>query len=532
MNAGEYMLGAEVGSDQPALVEAQRIVTYGELRAATSQWMAALAEQGEARGARCLLIADNSSAWVAAYLAILKSGLVAVPLSPKIEGPQLAEIIASARPTLAVIGARLWPQFMQYIPEDCSVLLDQNAAHLTGRAVSVRQFARGGLLPTVDVDETRDLAALFFTSGSTGTPRGVMVSHRNLIANTESILAYLNLRHDDRILQVLPMHYCFGASLLHTHLRAGASIVIENNFLFPDRALQTMLATGCTGFAGVPATYQILLRRSVFPRTRFPRLRYLLQAGGKLSSVFIDELRAAQPDARFFVMYGQTEATARLSYLPPELLQAKQGSIGRGIPGVTLRVVDEAGQPVTPGAVGQVIAHGPNIALGYWNAPAETADVFRDGWLYTGDMGTVDPEGFIYLVGRSREFLKLGGTRVACQQIEQVVLRFSGTAEAAVIGMPDEYLGEAAALFVAHPRGEAIQADLVQFLCDHLPPTYRPRKIIFRPDLPLNASGKTDRTALQRLLPQPATAGVMIPAAAMEDRPGPVPAPASIKAVA
>ena len=500
MNAGEFMLGADVASDQPALLESPRLVTYGELRAATNRWMAALAQQGAARGARCLLIADNSSAWVAAYLAILKSGLIAVPLSTKIEGPQLTEIIASAKPILAVISARLWSQLEQYIPDDCNVVLDEPAAPPDGRAVCVAQFAASPAPPTVGVDDQRELAALFFTSGSTGAPRGVMVSHRNLIANTESILAYLNLRHDDRVLQVLPMHYCFGASLLHTHLRAGASIVIENNFLFPDRALQTMRATGCTGFAGVPATYQILLRRSAFSRTAFPQLRYLLQAGGKLSNLFIEELSLAQPQTQLFVMYGQTEATARLSYLPPALLPTKLGSIGRGIPGVTLRVVDDAGLAVAPGAVGQVLAKGQNIALGYWNAPAETAEVFREGWLHTGDMATVDSDGFIFIVGRSKEFLKLGGTRVACQQIEQVVLGFAGTVEAAVVGMPDEFLGEAAALFIAHPQGKAIQAELVQFLCDHLPPTYRPRKTIFCSDLPLNASGKTDRAALRTLL--------------------------------
>lgn len=500
MNAGEFMLGGEIAPDRPALLERQGTVTYAELRRATAQWMAALAGQHPERGARCLLLADNSAAWVAAYLAILQSGLVAVPLSPRIESAALREVIASTEPAITIISASLWPYLGRSIPCDCRIILDQPLDPPDGRVICVGQFSGCGAPPTVDTDHGGELAALFFTSGSTGAPRGVMVSHRNLIANTQSILSYLELRQDDRLLQVLPMHYCFGASLVHTHLRAGASIAIENDFLLPDRALQTMATTRCTGLAGVPASYQILLRRSAFSRTRFPRLRYLLQAGGKLSDTFIDELRAAQPQARLFVMYGQTEATARLSYLPPELLEAKRGSIGRGIPGVTLRVVDEAGNAVAPGKVGQVIAHGQSIAMGYWNAPAETAEVFRDGWLYTGDTATVDSEGFIYLVGRSREFLKLGGLRVAPQQIEQVVLRFAGTVDAVVAGIPDEFLGEAAALFISHPKGEAIRAELMQFLRDHLPPTFRPKKIVVRTELPVNASGKTDRAALRTLL--------------------------------
>lgn len=511
MNAAQFILAADVEPDRPAIIHGQRVVTHGQLRQSVDQWAAALAARGVSRGDRCLLIADNSPAWPAAYLAILTLGLVAVPLSPKAESAQLAEIVASTQPAAAAIDARHWPRLAASLPQACHVVLDSPSPSADGRAVAVSQFAAADAPAMAEVNGNADLAALFFTSGSTGTPRGVMVSHRNLIANTESILAYLPLSSDDRILQVLPMHYCFGTSLLHTHLRAGASIVIDNNFLFPDRVLETMRQTRCTGFAGVPATYQILLRRSGFARTTFPDLRYLLQAGGKLSDQFIDELRLAQPGASLFVMYGQTEATARLSYLPPEMLQAKRGSIGRGIPGVTLRVIDETGQAVRPGQTGQIIARGDNITLGYWQSPAESAEVFRDGWLYTGDMATIDADGFIYIVGRAREFLKLGGTRVACQQLEQVVLKFSGTVEAAVVGMPDPYLGETAALFIVHAGGESVREPLIQHLRDHLPPAHRPARIVFRSDLPHNASGKLDRESLRKSLHSDSTPPVTSP---------------------
>ena len=203
-----------------------------------------------------------------------------------------------------------------------------------------------------------DLAAAMFTSGSTGRPRGVMVASRNIVANTESIMEYLALTSADRMMVVLPFHYCFGTSLLHTHLRAGGSLVLEARFMYPEQALKRMLETACTGFAGVPSHYQILLRRSRMSKMQFPHLRHVRQAGGHLAPIFLQELRDALPATQIFVMYGQTEATARLSYLPPPFLQAKLGSVGKGIPGVKLTVVDESGQAVMPGQIGEIVAEG------------------------------------------------------------------------------------------------------------------------------------------------------------------------------
>src|SRR5208337_2856695 len=252
-------------------------------------------------------------------------------------------------------------------------------------------------LPGVALD---DLAALMFTSGSTGRPRGVMVSNRNIVANTNSIVEYLGLTANDRIMAVLPFHYCFGASLLHTHLRVGGSVVIDSRFMYPERVLQRMQETACTGFAGVPSHFQILLRKSAIAKMSFPHLRYVQQAGGQLAPAFIAELRQALPGKQVFVMYGQTEATARLSYLPPELLDTKLGSVGKGIPGVALSVVDESGQRALPGQTGEIVAEGGNVALGYWQDEEETARHFRNGKLYTGDLATVDEDGFLYIVDR------------------------------------------------------------------------------------------------------------------------------------
>jgi acyl-CoA synthetase (AMP-forming)/AMP-acid ligase II len=300
-----------------------------------------------------------------------------------------------------------------------------------------------------------DLAVINFTSGSTSAPRGVMVAHGNIVANTADIIRSLDIGPDDRIMAVLPFHYCFGASLLHTHLLAGASVVIDNRFLFPDKVLQNMRDTGCTSLAGVPSTYQILLRRSSLKQMELPRLKKLQQAGGALAAAFINELEAALPDADLYVMYGQTEATARLSCLAPAERRAHPGSVGRGLAHCELDIVDADGAPVPAGRIGEIVAAGPNIAMGYWRDEEASTRIFAGGRLRTGDLGCRDEDGYVTIVDRARDFLKCAGKRVSCRRLEERILAFPGLIEAAVVGVPDELLGEGVCLFAVHPDGEA-----------------------------------------------------------------------------
>jgi acyl-CoA synthetase (AMP-forming)/AMP-acid ligase II len=298
---------------------------------------------------------------------------------------------------------------------------------------------------------------------------------------------------------VLPFHYCFGTSLLHTHLRVGGSLVLERHFLFPNKILQRIQETQCTGFAGVPSHYQILLRQSALKRTSLPSLRYCQQAGGALAPVFIRELVESLPGVEIYVMYGQTEATARLAYLPPHLLTSKIGSIGKPIPGVEIEIRDENDVSCSPGEIGEIVARGDNITAGYWNEPAETAATFRDGWLHTGDLARVDEEGFIYIVGRAKDFLKCGGNRVSSREIEQLLLEFPAVREVAVIGEPDEILGEAVRAFVVPTDGcrAALDEELAQFCKRRLPPHLRPKQIAVVESLPKNSAGKVLKPALR-----------------------------------
>jgi long-chain acyl-CoA synthetase len=473
--------------------------TYGELREGVSRIATGLLHTG-APGDRLILIGDNSFFWVAAYLGALRAGFVCVPV-PATTSPDELEYILTVTGARIVCAAAAIAVRNRHLFHNCQVVTDHPVADVPGALTwySWGEIRTGA--PGESVGGNDDLAALMFTSGSTGKPRGVMVSHANIIANTESIIQYLGLTAADRIMTVLPFHYCFGTSLLHTHLRAGGSLVIDSRFMYPEVVLQRMIDTQCTGFAGVPSHFQLLLNRSSLRQKGFPHLRYVQQAGGHLPPASVRALRDSLPGTRIFVMYGQTEATARLSYLPPELLDSKLGSIGKGIPGVTLQVLTEAGAPVNPGEIGEIVAQGPNVALGYWKAPLESAVTFRDGKLFTGDLATVDADGFIYVVGRSKDFLKVGGRRVSCRRLEEQILEYGAVMEAAVVSLADPILGDAVKLFVV-PRdlkSDGLETRLRLFCRECMPPYLVPKEIIIVVCLPKNSAGKVLKERLKIL---------------------------------
>ncbi|MFN8078526.1 MAG: class I adenylate-forming enzyme family protein [Kineosporiaceae bacterium] len=487
-NTADYLL-AQAAPRDVALVEGSARHTYADLRRAAGRIAAELELLRLAPGSRVAILGPNSLLWVAGYLAIMKLGHVAVPLSDKLT-PDAVRRNADLVGCVAVVGdRRVLRRFPDVFAQPVAVvtdavLIDDGPVHW----------------PEPEPADLDTDAVLMFTSGSTAQPKAVRVTHRNIQANTASIVEYLGLGGDDRILVILPFYYCYGASLLHTHLRVGGRMVLCNSFVFPETALDQLEREGCTVLAGVPSSFQLLLRAATFASRELGSLRIIQQAGGKLPQVLVEELTAAQPQARLFVMYGQTEATARLSYLPPERLWEKQGSIGRGIPGVTLSVLGEDWQPVAPGQRGEIYARGASIAAGYYGDPAGTAEKFTEHGLRTGDIAVVDDEGFIYLVDRRDDFIKSWGYRVSSQEIEACVLRMERLVSAAAVGVPDDEAGEAICLFVVGRPGEQVsEADVLAFCRSHLSANMVPRSVIVLSAMPLTANGKVAKPRLREL---------------------------------
>jgi acyl-CoA synthetase (AMP-forming)/AMP-acid ligase II len=403
------------------------------------------ARAGGAGDSYVFVLADNSGFFIEAYFAAIKSGRVCVPLNPSASIEEVRYIRDICKPELVFIQARHQKKFSGVFSGGQKVITENDAVDgfAPGASGGAGIAGGAGAESAAGAAAGEALAVVLFTSGSTGKPKGVMLTHANLRCNTGSIIEYLRIGPCERALAVLPFFYCFGTSILHTHFREGACVVLNNEFMFPDTVGEYIQKYGCTSFSGVPGTFQILLRKSGFAARKYPTLRYVAQAGGKLSPVFINELAAALPGTQVFVMYGQTEATSRLSYLPPRLLGSKMGSIGKGIPGVELRVEDAFGRDVKPGEVGQIVARGGNIMKGYLNDQEATEAALRGGALYTGDLATVDGDGYIYVVGREKQIIKYAGYRISPKEIEDVILSMKDVLEAVVFGADDDILGEA-----------------------------------------------------------------------------------------
>lgn len=307
---------------------------------------------------------------------------------------------------------------------------------------------------------------------------------------------------------VLPFSYCYGASLLHTHLRAGASVSICDTFAFPETVIDTILRDACTGIAGVPSSYQLLLRASSFATSPLPSLRHMQQAGGRLPPAQVDLVAASQPTARLYVMYGATEATSRMSFLPPELIGTRRGSIGRGIPGVTLSVVDDDGLEVRTGETGEIFARGASITKGYWRDPEGTADRFTGGGLRTGDIGYVDADGFIYIVDRTADFIKSWGIRVSSHEIEDAVIGLAGVDGAAAVGRPDPAAGESIVVFYTTGARECVTPEEVLAHCRSTLAKHQvPHEAHLLSHLPLNSNGKVVKAELKQLAINTAPSG-------------------------
>jgi long-chain acyl-CoA synthetase len=499
--------------EAPAIGTPLGWITYGQLRERVFSLAALLSERGVAPGDRVVIALPNLPATVVASLAVQAIGAASVEVNRE-SGPEPIGAIVAETEARHAIGlgrdAALWAELHRRRPFDhlCLVHASTQTARMLEDIAEIPHVmlteggelsqSRRDFVPTVRRPEA--IASIVYTSGSTGTPRGVIHTHRNIEANTRSIVSFLGLGPQDRAVSILPLFYCFGKSVLQTHLHVGGSVFFDHRFTFPRVVMDSMAEQRCTGFYGVPLTFE-LVKRQVDPRElTLPALRYVAQAGGAMHPDTIRWVRAAFAPAPLFVMYGQTEATARLSFLPPERAADKIGSIGRGIPGVELQVVDEAGSPVPAGEVGELCARGENVTPGYYRDERATAQILRDGWLRTGDLGYRDAEGFVYLTGRARQILKIGGHRVSAVEIEQALAAHPDVLETAVVGVGDPLGGEAAAAFVVLRSGASLTEGALRKYCRETLPAWKvPKGVVFVPALPRTGAGKVATGVLEQM---------------------------------
>lgn len=452
-----------------------RTVASRDLSRTIASWGARFLSGGLEHGDRVLIGCTLSVSSALAYLGAIYAGLVAVPVEERV-------LASSTDALIDATGARaVWSD---------SGVASERAGVI--RFESEPGAEDGAVLPPAR-REASDLAALMATSGSTGIPRFVMVSHGNLMANTEAIIRSQHLGANERAMLVLPLNYCFGASVLHSHLYNGGSVVFDRRFMFPDKVLRSMADFDCTTFAGVPTVYNVLLRRSKLRQMEFPSLRRFLQAGGALGPTQVNDMRSAFPGVSFYVMYGQTEATARISCLDPNCWKEKAGSVGRPLDNVTVKIVDEEGNALGTGPTGELLVSGPSVCAGYWNDPEETRRVFSDGWLRTGDLARQDEEGYLWIEGRKGTFLKIRGTRISLAEVEGRVAAMPGVFECGACAVEHPEAGEALLLMVVSDKEAPADVEQIR---RSLPAHWAIDSIRLVPALPKTSTGKLARVEL------------------------------------
>lgn len=451
-------------------------------------------------GDRVALLLNNSVEYVSSYYGVIACGGIVVALNTSAKSTDIINWLKHSGTKILITDNNFYKHLESNIEND--ELLDVIIIHTennTKPGLFWSQSTNYSGLETFhpEIVSSSTPVSIIYTSGTTGHPKGVTLSHGNYVANLSEVINYLELTSDDSILNILPFYYSYGNSVLHTHLLVGAMIVLENSFMYPAQALQKIVDHKITGFSGVPATYSILLNRINLDEFDLSSLRYVTQAGGPMPPYNIHKFVHKMDSVKFFVMYGQTEATARLTYLDPDILFRKLGSIGKPLNGIDIQIRDEDNNILEADTEGELYVSGPNIMSGYWENKALTNQVLINNYLKTGDLGYMDNEGYIYLTGRRSDMIKVGGNRISPLEIEEAVVELDGIEEVAATGVDDEILGQVVKLTVVVDKNTDITEKIIKAYCRNHFAIYKiPKYINFVDSLPKTTSGKIQRFLL------------------------------------
>jgi acyl-CoA ligase (AMP-forming) (exosortase A-associated) len=502
--------------DNEALVHGAQRLSYREVEQRVSGLAQGLRDAGLRRGERIGIYLDASVAQALSIFAVSRAGGVYVPISGLLFPEQVAHIasdcqmkgLITTREKLAALSS-----VIKGIPslEFLVLVGDRNGIEAPLPAYALDELCD---LPSPsawrDWGVSKDLAAILYTSGSTGKPKGVMLSHAQVMAGSSIVSTYLGITQADRILAVLPFSFDAGMNQLMTAWQQGSTLVLTN-FVFAREVVQTLLKERVTGLAGVPTFWSLLAQpSSSLQKQPLPHLRYITNTGGAMPQTVLTTLRKLLPATRVYLMYGLTEAF-RSTYLPAEELDRRPTSMGKAIPDTEILVINEDGKPCKPGEVGELIHRGPTVSMGYWGQPELTAKVLRphpflpselgdvEQVCYSGDYVTMDDDGFLYFVGRRDTMIKSSGFRVSPTEVEEVLFKTGLLKAAAVIGVPDDVLGQAITAFVVGRDGEGLDVEqLRQFCAANMPRHMLPKTVEVLDEMPKTSSGKVDYPALRR----------------------------------
>ncbi len=498
---------ARIASAKIALVCGDRRLTYGEIECQCNRLAHSLAAAGVERGDRVMIYLENSVEAVLAVFATLKAGAVFVMVNPTTKAERFAYILDHCRAAAVVTDSAKF-QSVNNILDGSSVkavLLADGGGRQNGRRVLSLEGILADEAISCEPPSKRcidiDLATLVYTSGSTGRPKGVMITHLNAVSAAHSIISYLENTAADIVVNVLPLAFGYGLYQVFMMFRVGGTVVLERSFTYPAAVLERIVREKATGFPMIPTIAAMLLQLDL-TKWDFTHLRYITNAGAAMPLEHIAKLRKLMPHVKIYSMYGQTECT-RVTYLPPDQIDSRPGSVGRGMPNQEHYVVDESGNRVGPGVVGELVVRGSHVMKGYWEMPAETDRALRPGnlpgerVLHTGDLFKTDEQGYLYFVARKDDIIKTRGEKVSPREVEDVLYALSGVAHAAVIGVPDEILGSAIKAVIVPRAGVRLtEREVLRHCAAHLDDYMVPKFVEFRAEMPTTASGKVAKLAL------------------------------------
>lgn len=491
-----------------ALICDNRRYTYRDIDTQAERLAVTLQAHSIQRGDRVAIFLENCVEAVISIFAALKVGAVFMPVNPQTKTDKLAYMLndsgARGLITHATFNDTLQKALARSADVVSLVVVDATQeAQVAGRnAVSFAAAtgSKGQLRTSPTIDQ--DLAAIIYTSGSTGEPKGVMVTHFNMVAAATSISTYLGLRSDDIILNVLPIAFDYGLYQVLMSSRVGATLVLQRSLAFPVKVLETMVREKVTVLPGVPTVFSMLLNISSLSSYDLSTLRSVTNTAAALSEAQIGAIRRSFPQATLFSMYGLTECK-RVSYLPPDQLDIRPMSVGRGMPNEEVWLIDEDGRRLPNGSTGELVVRGSNVMRGYWRKPAETAERLKPGaipgemYLHTGDIFRTDQEGYLYFVGRRDDIIKSRGEKVSPREVENVLYGIEGVLEAAVIGVPDVILGQAVKAFVVLKSGyQYTEREIIKHCLGHMESFMAPKEVAFIDALPRTDTGKISKRGL------------------------------------
>jgi acyl-CoA ligase (AMP-forming) (exosortase A-associated) len=523
---------AETHSQHTALVYRDASLSYAELNRAVDCVTGGLQSLAEIKKYdRVAVFLEKRFEYVIAMFAALNAGAIFVPINPLLKPAQVRHILSDAGVSALVTTAPRHALLQSELAalDNAPAVIEVDAAPVFGapanpvdqKATNSHALTEGERasknavypwpwfmahsagVPVPTIDD--DTAAILYTSGSTGSPKGVVLSHRNMVLGAHSVASYLNNSANDRLLAVLPFSFDYGLSQLTTAFSVGASVVLFNYF-FPGDVVRALEREKITGLAAVPPLWNQLSKQT-FPSEVRKRLRYITNSGGAMPLETLERLRQTLPNTQVYLMYGLTEAF-RSTYLPPDEVDQRPESMGRAIPNAEIRIVDPEGNPVPPGGVGELVHCGGLVAKGYWNDPERTASRFRTvpdlsggggtiPAVWSGDTVRIDEEGYLYFIGREDEMIKTSGYRISPTEIEAVLHSSGWVSEAVAFSIPDPKVGQTIVALVSGLASDRTIADLDGFSRREMPLYMVPSVIAAVEEMPRNPNGKIDRKRLQ-----------------------------------